>query len=179
MYCISQSHFNMQVVNAKKTSSLLTVFKIMFKTWKLLVKSKSKDAGKKARTRQKNILEDQGICGTSCPHPDFFNVDSERNSQCETAIQHNQVSALCFEERVINRTISSPWDRVEEQLIYRRWVDVSTSDARSKSWFDLYQEQHLQQSISFHLKQFEVLADESETRIVDGLLTTTLCSTEL
>lgn len=181
MHRISQSHFNMQAVKAKKTPSLFTVFKIMFKTWKLLMKSKSKEAGEKARTLQKNVSEeDKGICGTSCPYPDFFNIDSERNSKCETAIQRNEVSSLRFEERVIHRTNSSPWDRVEERgVIYRPGVDMSTSDARLKIWLDLCQEQHSQKNISSHLRQLEVLADESETRIVDGLLTTTLCSTEL
>ena len=177
MHRISQSHFNMQAVKAKKTPSLFTVFKIMFKTWKLLVKRKSKEAGEKA----KNITEkDKGICGTSCPHPDFFNIDSERNSQCETAIQRNEVSSLRFEERVMHRIISSPWDRVEERgVIYRPEVGMPTLDARLKSWLDLCQEQHSQKNISSHLRQLEVLPHESETRIVDGLLTTTLCSTEL
>lgn len=167
----------MQAVKAKKTPSMFTVFKIMFKTWKLLVKRKSKEAGEKA----KNIPEeDKGICGTSCPHPDFFNIDSERNSQCETAIQRNEVSSLRFEERIMHRIISSPWDRVEERgAIYRPGVGMSTSDARLKNWLDLCQEQHSQNNISSHLRQLEVLAHEPETRIVDGLLTTTLCSTEL
>lgn len=149
----------------------------MFKTWKLLVKRKSKEAGEKA----KNITEeDKGICGTSCPHPDFFNIDSERNSQCETAIQRNEVSSLRFEERVMHRIISSPWDKVEERgVIYRPGVGMPTSDARLKSWLDLCQEQHSQKNISSHLRQLEVLTHESETRVVDGLLTTTLCSTEL
>ena len=168
----------MQVENTKKTLISRTLFKIVWKTWKFLVQRNNKAAREKERAQQRTIEENHGSrCGAS--HPDTSRIDSVGSLQNETIMQNNENSYLRFEERIIRRKVSLPCGSVEEQVIYARRVNLCSSDNRLQIWFDLYQEHFSQENIFSHFQHLESLDDQSQTRIVDGLLTTTLCSTEL
>lgn len=53
----------------------------------------------------------------------------------------------------------------------------SSSESELNSWFDIYEEKQMQHKITN--AQVELNLPNDDTSLVDGLLTTTLCSTEL
>ena len=66
--------------------------------------------------------------------------------------------------------------RLFNETLRTRWTD-SSSDSKQNSWLDLYQEKQMQQKVTN--AQVELNLSDDDTRLVNGLLTTTLCSTEL
>lgn len=66
--------------------------------------------------------------------------------------------------------------RLFNETVCPRWTD-SSSDSKQNSWLDCYQEKQIQHKITN--AQVELNLSDDETRLVNGLLTTTLCSTEL
>lgn len=165
----------MQFVRAEKTfrSSIATV-KTMLKTWRLLMKTKERVSRRKQTGRRQSTAADKDHSFSSESFKSQTNIPRiNLESSCGTTSQNNPNSCVRLEERLVHRKLSLPCGRVEEQLVYTRCVEVSSGEDRYEAWFDLYQEEQSQET------RFDSLNDHSETRLVDGLLTTTLCSTEL
>ena len=175
----------MRSMKAEEMSSSLAPLKNMFKSWKFFVKSKDKIMSHGKQNRQEFMTgKDQGISDGVVMFQTIvsrsLSTKSLETSQSE-APQDNPNSCLRLEERIVQRKFSLPSGKVEEELFYTRCVDVSSSDSRLKTCFEpLYLEEQIHRKITssqFHL--IYNLDDHSDTRLVDGLLTTTLCSTEL
>ena len=171
----------MRSLKAEESLVSLATFKNMFKTWKLSVKSKDKIATQEKQTRQQFVVDkDQDISDNAVMLQTIISRSSKSIGTSQSKVlQNNQNSCLRLEERIVHRKLSLPSGKVEQELFYSRCVDVSSSET-NLNLFDLYQERHIQEKITF--SQFELvynLNDHSDTRLVDGLLTTTLCSTEL
>ena len=66
--------------------------------------------------------------------------------------------------------------RFLNETVCTRWTD-SSSDSKQYPWLDLYQVNQMQHKLTN--AQVELNLSGDETRLVNGLLTTTLCSTEL
>lgn len=66
--------------------------------------------------------------------------------------------------------------RLFNETVFTQCTD-SRSESKPNSWFNIYQEKQMQHKITNAQVEFKLSDDE--TRLVNGLLTTTLCSTEL
>ena len=149
----------------------------MFKTLKFLVKRKCWSFREKERGQQRTTAVNQGKkCSTT--NLDVYRSDTVGRLQSETLTRHNERTCLRFEENILRQRVSLPFSSVKEQVINTRLVNVRSSDEGSKRWFD-HQEQLFQETTPSDFHHLQSLDNHSETRIVDGLLTTTLCSTEL
>ena len=96
-------------------------------------------------------------------------------SQREGAIIQNPSPALG--ERLDHQRLSEETkQRLFNETVCTRWRD-SSSDSKQNLWLDLYQEKQMQQKVTH--AHVELKLSNDETRLVNGLLTTTLCSTEL
>ena len=173
----------MQFINVEETFGSATPFKTMFKTLKLLVKNKDRIAAREKKNGRQNVIDKDQRSNS-----DIFMyhtiISRTASSSLETShkkkSQNNSNTCLRVEERIVQRKLSLPCGKVEQELFYSRCVDVSSSECRHKTLFDLYEEKHTQEKITTSQFQlFEALKDHSDTRLEDGLLTTTLCSTEL
>lgn len=87
-----------------------------------------------------------------------------------------QTSSLLLGERIDRQKLS---EETEQALFNKpfcpRWVDSST-ESRLQTGFDIYHERKMQHKIT---TTAQVNINSDDTRLVNGLLTTTLCSTEL
>ena len=185
---------NMRSINAEETLGSLAPLKNMLR--KFFVKSKVMTQRKQNsqqvmsdKDQEPITCKDQGISDDIVM---FQTIISRKLStkSLETSIcaqneapQNNSNSCLHLEERIVQRKISLPSGKVEEEVFYTQCVDVrSSSESRVKPCFEpLYLEEQIHRKITssqFHLV-YNLDYGHSDTRLVDGLLTTTLCSTEL
>ena len=87
-----------------------------------------------------------------------------------------QTPSLPFEDQINQRRFS---EETQQDLIYRTFctrID-SGSEVRLQTWFDIHQERKMPHMIT--ASQVNLHMNNDDTRLVNGLLTTTLCSTEL
>ena len=96
-------------------------------------------------------------------------------SQREGAISQNPSPTL-GEKLDHQRLPEETKQRLFNETVCTRWRD-SSSDSKQNSWLDLYQQKQMQQKVTH--AHVELNLSNDETRLVNGLLTTTLCSTEL
>ena len=95
----------------------------------------------------------------------------------ETEGANSQNPGPAFGERIDHqRLLEETERRFFNETVCTRWKD-SSSDLKQNSWLDLYQEKQMHHKITN--AQDELSLPDDETRLVNGLLTTTLCSTEL
>lgn len=167
----------MQFISVEETLGSATPFKTMFKTLKLLVKNRDRVTVREKKKRQHNAIDkDQRTSSDPIMFQTIISRSRLETSQSKTP-QNNLNTCLRVEERIVQRKLSLPCGKVKEEMFYSRCVDVRSSESRHKTLFDLYEEKHTHERIT--TSQFHALEDHSDTRLVDGLLTTTLCSTEL
>ena len=95
-------------------------------------------------------------------------------SQREGANSQNPSPTLG--ERIDHQRLPETKKPLFNETVCTWWTD-SSCDSKQNSWLDLYQEKQMQQKVTN--AQVDVNLSNDETRLVNGLLTTTLCSTEL
>ncbi|XP_078353276.1 uncharacterized protein LOC144638042 [Oculina patagonica] len=85
--------------------------------------------------------------------------------------------SLLLGERIEQQGLSQ---ETEQNLFNETFCTLCVDNSsESRTWFDIYQERNMQLHHKITAAQFNLNMSSDDTRLVNGLLTTTLCSTEL
>lgn len=159
----------------------------MLKRWKLFLKGKDKFASSlKQRRRQSVDGEEECIRDDTVMFHALISRRTGRRSSFDSSeissTPSNLNSCLRFQERLVRRQLSLTSGAVEKELFYTRRIDFTSRELTLGTHFDLFIEENIQENsdrFPCKLVTNNAMITDSDTRIVDGLLTTTLCSTEL
>lgn len=159
----------------------------MLKRWKFFLKGKDKFASSRKQGRRQSV-DGQEECvrnDTVMFHALISRRTGRRSSFDSSEISSatsNLNSCLRFQERLVRRQLSLTSGGVEKELFYTRRIDFTSRELTLGTHFDLFIEENIQENSDCSpckLVTNNAMITDSDTRIVDGLLTTTLCSTEL
>lgn len=140
-------------------------------------------AAKPEQNRQQ-VDKDESISNNDCQSTILAREESFQTPESGAVMVMGQPPNIHNPRLLLTERISQKRHSEEtEQGLFKagifctRCVDNS-SESIEKTWFNVYQEELMKHKIS--CAQFKLIyLNNNGTRLVDGLLTTTLCSTEL
>ena len=134
-------------------------------------------ATKGAQNRQQDD-KDQGICsGLIISQVITVTRSASLQTASKTEGANSQNPCPALRERTDHQRLQEE----TKQHLFNEAVSTrctgSSSESKVNSWFDIYQGKQMQHKITN--AQVKLNLPNDDTRLVNGLLTTTLCSTEL
>lgn len=159
----------------------------MLKRWKFFLKGKDNFASSRKQGRRQIVDgKEEYIKNDTVMFQTFICRTGRRRSSFDTSeissTPSNLNSCLRLQERLVRRQLSLTSGAVEKELFYTRRIDFTSRELTLGTHFDLFIEENIQENsdcFPCKLVTNNAMITDSDTRIVDGLLTTTLCSTEL
>lgn len=156
-------------------------------SFKSLMKYKTKKAARPEQNRQQ-VNKDEGTSNNDSQATVSTRKDSLQTPRGVGVMNMGHgppsrihSSCLTLSEGMCQKSLNLSSEETEQSLLkgtFSTRCVVSSSESIEETWFDIYQGKQMKQKMSgaqFKLFYF----NNNDTRFVDGLLTTTLCSTEL
>ncbi|KAJ7386365.1 hypothetical protein OS493_008487 [Desmophyllum pertusum] len=159
----------------KEALTFIVAKKSTFKSfYKPFVKSKGKMATEEEKSGQQ-VDKDEGIVVSQ-----IIITTGTKSLQTVSEMGGAKIANPCLPlgERIEQNILSLLSEETEQDLFSGTFC--TRSEATLKTWFDIYQEKQMHHYQKITVAEFKLVNDDNDdTRLVNGLLTTTLCSTEL